>query len=89
MGRVDERLPDSRRRVAQLPDENERPLFSVLAHARTAGRAWFVLLAIGHFLLLAFLFVGCQPAALRTMAESVASVASSNAVKYHADAMSW
>jgi hypothetical protein len=55
---VGKRLPDFFRRVAQLSDENERPLLSVLSYQRPAGRTRCVLLAIGHLLLLIFLFVG-------------------------------
>ncbi len=45
-------LPDFFRRVAQFPDENERPLLPVLSDLRPAGRTRSVLLAIGHLLLL-------------------------------------
>src|SRR3989441_8844216 len=55
---VGKRLPDFFRRVAQVSDENERPLLSVLSYLRPAGRSRCVLLAIGHLLLLVFLFVG-------------------------------
>src|SRR6266508_6076021 len=58
MRRVGKRLPDFFRRVAQLSDENKRPLLSVLSYLRPAGRTRCVLLAIGHPLLLVFLFVG-------------------------------
>ena len=58
MRRVGKRLPDFFRRVAQFSDENERPLLSVLSYLRPAGRTRCVLLAIGHLLLLVFLFVG-------------------------------
>src|SRR5437764_1275338 len=58
MRRVGKRLPDFFRRVAQLSDENERPFLSVLSYLRPAGRTRCVLLAIGHRLLLVFLFVG-------------------------------
>ena len=54
--RVGQRLPDLFRRVAQFSDENERPLLSVLSYLRPAGRTRCVLLAIGHLLLLVFLF---------------------------------
>src|SRR5215469_2049715 len=57
MRRVGKRLPDFFRRVAQFSDENERPLLSVLAYLRPAGRTRCVLLAIGHLLLLVLLFV--------------------------------
>src|SRR6202030_3432778 len=52
MRRVGKRLSDFFRRVAQLSDENERPLLSVLSYLRPAGRTRCVLLAIGHLLLL-------------------------------------
>src|SRR5438445_979045 len=55
---VGKRLPDFFRRVAQLSDENERPLLSVLSYLGPTGRTRCVLLAIGHLLLLVFLFVG-------------------------------
>src|SRR6266850_2690611 len=48
MRRLRKRLPDFFRRVAQLSDENERPLLSVLSYLRPAGRTRCVLLAIGH-----------------------------------------
>src|SRR5437588_5212867 len=48
MRRVGKRLPDFFRRVAQLSDENERPLLSVLSYLRPAGRTRCVLLATGH-----------------------------------------
>src|SRR5262245_44927668 len=54
---VRKRLPDFLRRVSQFSDENERPLLSVLSYLRTACRTWCVMLAIGHLLLLVFLFV--------------------------------
>ena len=38
MRRVGKRLPDFFRRVAQIADENERPLLSVLSYLRAAGR---------------------------------------------------
>src|ERR1700693_3675552 len=57
MRRVGKRLSDFFRRVAQLSDENERPLLSVLSSLRPAGRTRCVLLAIGHLFLLFFLFV--------------------------------
>src|SRR6266567_6051717 len=56
MRRVGKRLPDFFRRVAQFSDENERPLLSVLSYLRPAGRTRCVLLAIGHLLLLVFVF---------------------------------
>src|SRR6266550_4870606 len=46
--RVGKRLPDFFRRVTQFPDENERPLLSVLSYLRPAGRTRCVLLAIDH-----------------------------------------
>src|SRR6266478_9806429 len=49
---VGKRLPDFFRRVAQLSDENERPLLSVLSYLCPAGRTRCVLVAIGHLLLL-------------------------------------
>src|SRR5439155_18554125 len=58
MRRVGKGLPDFFRRMAQLSDENERPLLSVLSYLCPAGRTGCVLLAIGHLLLLVFLFVG-------------------------------
>src|SRR5262249_29781989 len=54
---VGKRLPDVFRRVTQFSNENERPPLSVLSYLRTACRTWHVLLAIGHLLLLVFLFV--------------------------------
>src|SRR5438270_6257340 len=48
MRRVGKRLPDFFRRVAQLSDENESPLLSVLSYLRSAGRTRCILLAIGH-----------------------------------------
>src|SRR5208282_1441249 len=50
--RVSKRTPDFFRRMAQLSDENERPLFAILSYLRPAGRTRFVLLAIDHLLLL-------------------------------------
>src|SRR5438046_337534 len=44
MRRVGKRLPDFFRRVAQLSDENEGPLLSVLSYLRTAGRIRCVLI---------------------------------------------
>jgi hypothetical protein len=58
MRRIGERLPDFFRRMAQLSDQNERPLLSVLSYLRPAGRTRFILLAAGHFFLHVFLFVG-------------------------------
>src|SRR5262249_54714862 len=58
MRRIGERLPDFFRRVAQLSDENERPLFAVLSYLRPAGRARCVLLASAHPFLLVSLFDG-------------------------------
>src|SRR5215469_11057473 len=52
MRRVGKRLPDFFRRVAQFPDENERPLLSILSYLRSAGRTRCVLLAIAHLLIL-------------------------------------
>src|SRR6266850_6944718 len=55
--RIGERLPDFLRRLAQFPDENERPLLSVLSYLRPAGRTRRVLFASDHLLLLVFFFV--------------------------------
>src|SRR5207244_11588855 len=57
LGWIGQRLPDFLRRVAQFSHENERPLLSVLSYLRPAGWTRCVLLAIGHLLLLVFLFV--------------------------------
>src|SRR5205807_978990 len=57
MRRLGKRLPDFFRRVAQLSDENERPHLSILFYLRPAGWTRCVLLAIGHFALLVFLFI--------------------------------
>src|SRR5690242_13770585 len=48
MRRVSQRLPDFFRRVAQLSDQNERPLLSIFLYPRSHGRTGYVLLAIGH-----------------------------------------
>jgi hypothetical protein len=58
MRRVGKRLPDFLWGVAQFSDENERPLLAFLSYLRPAGRTGCVLLAIGHLLLLFFLFSG-------------------------------
>src|SRR6185369_481937 len=58
MRRVGQRLPDFGRRVAQLSDQDEGPAFSILSDLRPAGRTRCVVLALHHFLLLAFPFVG-------------------------------
>jgi hypothetical protein len=52
MRRIGYRLPDFFRRVAQMADQNERPLIAFLSYLRPAGRTWFVLREIGQFLLL-------------------------------------
>ncbi len=62
MRRVGKSLPDFFRRVAQFSDENERPLlfvllYPVLSYLRPAGRTRCVLLAVGHLLLLVFVFL--------------------------------
>src|SRR6202047_4306284 len=62
MRRVGERLPDFFRRVAQFSDENERPLifvvlYPILSYLRPVGRTRCVLLAIGHLLLLASVWI--------------------------------
>src|SRR5260370_26596048 len=54
---VGKRQPDFFRRVAQCSHENECPLLSVLSYLRPAGGTRCVPLAIGHLLLLVFLFV--------------------------------
>src|SRR6266853_1186678 len=56
--RIGKCLPDFFRRVAQISDENERPLFSVLSYLRAAGGTRCVLLASGHLLLLVSFFGG-------------------------------
>src|SRR5262249_52027061 len=50
-------LPDFVRRVAQLSDENQRPLLSVLSYLRPAGWTRCVLLVFDHLLLLIVLLV--------------------------------
>ena len=45
---VGERLPDLRRRVAQVADENERPLLSVFSDLGAGGGARRVLLTAAH-----------------------------------------
>ena len=49
--RVRQRLPDLRRRMLEIADEDERPLVSVFLYLRPAGRARHVLFAIDHILL--------------------------------------
>src|SRR6266567_1380157 len=58
MRRIGKCQPDFFRRVAQLSDENERPLFAVLSYLRPAGGTRCVLLASGHLLLLVSFFGG-------------------------------
>src|SRR5579862_573061 len=70
--RVGKRLPDFFRRVAQVSDENERPVLSFLSYLRSAGRTRCVLLALSHLLLLVFLFVGLD-CAMRSRWRSRAS----------------
>src|SRR5262249_8806114 len=55
--RVGERLPDFFRRVAQFPDENQRPPLSVPVYLRPAGWTRCVPLASDHRVLLVFFFV--------------------------------
>src|SRR2546430_3403841 len=61
---VGNRLPNFFRRVAQLTDENERPLLfavlsPILSHPRPVCRTRCVLLAVGHLFSLVFFFVRC------------------------------
>src|SRR5882724_11359466 len=54
MRRVGQRLPDHRRRMAELADENQRPLLSVLLDLRARGGTRFVLLTAAHVFFLPF-----------------------------------
>src|SRR5262249_16495904 len=45
---VCQRMPDLRRRMAQLPDENERPGISILANLSTRGLARLVVFTPAH-----------------------------------------
>src|SRR5436190_597875 len=56
MRRIGKCRADFFRRVGQLSDENERPLFAVLSYLRPVGGTRCVLLASGHLLLLVSLF---------------------------------
>src|ERR1700722_15856859 len=79
MRRIGKRLPDFFRRVAQFPDENERPLvltvFSpILLYPRPAGWTRWVVLEIAHLPLLVSSFlasIACELGELNEVAAGV------------------